>query len=280
MNIPVANINIKNGFDANKVLANYEKQIEEISRKTTSGMTNQIINNGVLDGEIPLKDYSKLSNVMKGIDKYSVYVGIPALLAERSKQNKKNNAELLYIQSNGVTKKAARSEIEKYQREQNVKYSKAREMVWEMWEREHGSPAYRIPPRPVIEPALMNDQENISKMMIKAVSFYLSDDIDEFEKKLKKLGMHAARIVREWFDNPKNNWPPNAPSTKLAWAKKQKKTKTSKLNAEEIDKRPLVDTGELKKSITYVLDFPSKVDELKDKNDYQLNEKYKKIKNK
>ena len=49
--------------------------------------------------------------------------------------------------------------------------------------------------------------------------------------------MLAQSAAQNWFENPKNNWVPNAKSTI--------KKKGSNI--------PLVDTNELRKSITYVL---------------------------
>ena len=239
MDIPKINIGNVKSYDAVATIKNYEKQIEKIANQNTSGMTQAMLNKGVLSGQTSIVDYSNLTKKMKEIDAYSVYVGIPARSAPRAQQGI-NNAELLYIQSNGVSKNAARSLIENYMRKNNVGYSKARQQVWEMWLHEHGSPAYRIPPRPVIEPALMHNQAAISTLMISAVSSYLKDDVEGFKKKLKKIGMYAERVVRLWFDNPLNNWPPNAPST---------------IKAKGSD-HPLIDTGELRKSITYVLSFP------------------------
>jgi len=54
---------------------------------------------------------------------------------------------------------------------------------------------------------------------------------------LKRTGMDAASRVRMWFVNPKNLWAPNSPRTV--------KRKGSD--------RPLIDTGQLRKSITYVI---------------------------
>ena len=57
--------------------------------------------------------------------------------------------------------------------------------------------------------------------------------------------MFAQNKVRAWFTDERNNWPPNAPSTI------EKKSKNGK-----IKDNPLIDTGELRKSITYVVKTP------------------------
>ena len=67
-------------------------------------------------------------------------------------------------------------------------------------------------------------------------------DTDGALKKLKLAGMRAQNVCRAWFTNPKNGWPPNSPRTA---ARKRAKGST--------DPKPLIDTGELRKSITYFI---------------------------
>lgn len=243
-NLPKININsTSQNFDAVKAIKEFEKQVEIISKQTTSGITSEMISNGVLSGTISSSESSNLSNQIEQINKYNIYVGIPDSNNSRPKQGI-TNSQLLYILSNGVTKNAARSMIEKYMRERSIGYSKARQMVWQLWLREHGSPAYRIPPRPLIEPALMAYKEQISNYMLKAVKSYLTGDKDLFKERLIKVGKFARRVVRRiWFDDPRNNWPPNAEST---------------IKAKGSD-HPMIDTSELRQSITYVVDFPNEV---------------------
>ena len=234
-------------------IKDYSKQLVKNASQRTSGMNIDMINSGVLKGQIPVKHYNKLIKSMEEIEEYNVYVGIPAKTAERSDQGI-NNAELLYIQSNGVSKPGAQTLIKDVMQSTNMKYKEARERVWKMWLKEHGSPAYRIPPRPVIEPALMHSKKQISNYMLLAVKSYLAGDVEGFENRLKKLGQFAANKVKRWFTDPENGWPPNADSTKLAWAKKHHIA--VKNGASEIEKNPLIDTGDLRKSITYVVQFP------------------------
>lgn len=104
----------------------------------------------------------------------------------------------------------------------------------------NGSPVNNIPPRPVIEPAIKDDNERLSNMMKKAAQLVLAGKIEEAIIQLKKTGMRGQNVSRQWFYNPKNNWAPNSPAVIRA---KRKKGTTHP--------RPLIDTDELHKSITY-----------------------------
>ena len=104
----------------------------------------------------------------------------------------------------------------------------------------NGSPINNIPPRPVIEPAIKHDSERLSAMMKKAAQLVSAGKIDDAIIQLKKTGMRGQNVSRNWFVNPENNWPPNSPSV---IAEKRREGSTNP--------RPLIDTGELRKSITY-----------------------------
>ena len=106
----------------------------------------------------------------------------------------------------------------------------------------NGSPINNVPARPVIEPAIKDDRERLSKMMGASAQSAMDGNTEEAMRKLKLAGMRAQNISRAWFTNPKNGWPPNSPSVIRA---KMKKGST--------DPKPLIDTGELRKSITYFI---------------------------
>ena len=107
----------------------------------------------------------------------------------------------------------------------------------------NGSPVNKIPKRPVIEPALKDDAESISKMLKSCASLADKGKYEEAYKELEKIGMRAQNVCRDWFENEKNNWPPNTESVIRAKIKKG-----------STDPKPLIDTGELRKSITYFVD--------------------------
>lgn len=152
-----------------------------------------------------------LKNLLKAVnyteDNY-VLVGIPQKTTSRPKDEPGvgiTNAELLFIHTNG-------------------------------------SPVNNIPARPVIEPAIENDSERISKMLSNAFDALCEGNKETCERIMQQVGIRAQKVSREWFTNPANGWPPNSPGVIAA---KLKKGSTSP--------KPLIDTDELRKSITYVI---------------------------
>lgn len=102
-----------------------------------------------------------------------------------------------------------------------------------------GSPLAHLPARPVIEPAL-EDTENklrLVELLTKATKEALRGDEEGFKRGLQVTGMFAQNICRGWFVNPKNNWAPLSPIT----------------IAKKGSDKPLIDTGQLRKAITYVV---------------------------
>ena len=114
----------------------------------------------------------------------------------------------------------------------SMPYSQAHEL----YVHEHGSPLWNIPPRPVLEPAINNSKDQIAELMKDAVNISL--DGGNVTPSLNEVGMQGQNIVQKWFTNPNNKWAQNAEST---------------IKAKGSDK-PLIDTGELRKSITYAIE--------------------------
>lgn len=104
----------------------------------------------------------------------------------------------------------------------------------------NGSPKMNIPARPVIEPALRKDRERISSMMKKAAIFVFDKKYDDALKQLKMVGMRGQNVSRKYFLDQDNGWKPNSSAVQRAKMKKGAQ-----------NPRPLIDTGELRKSITY-----------------------------
>ncbi len=119
--------------------------------------------NGGLEGLV-----SRLKNMSKA----AVYIGVPQANASRTGA-KINNAELLYIHTNG-------------------------------------SPARNIPARPVIEPALKYHKAKVMAQYEKAVSAAASGNQQAFAAALHRTGLAGQNAAREWFTNPANNWAPNS----------------------------------------------------------------------
>lgn len=106
----------------------------------------------------------------------------------------------------------------------------------------NGSPINNVPARPVIEPALEDDMERLTSMLKDFANEAIEGNFEEAQKQLERTGMRAQNACRNWFTNADNNWPENAPSVR---ERKIKKGST--------EPRPLIDTGELRKSIIYVV---------------------------
>lgn len=171
-----------------------------------------------------MADYSKaiqnLRTFIRSVDTLcnkAVYVGVPQANTSRE-DDEVTNAELMYIHTNG-------------------------------------SPMMNIPARPVIEPAIEANREQINKKLDKAFNAYKKSE-SEGDKELEKVGIFASDRCRRWFTDPRNGWAPNAPITihggwmknPSTWQMVHVKGKGKKKN------RPLIDTGALRRSITYVID--------------------------
>ena len=105
-----------------------------------------------------------------------------------------------------------------------------------------GSPLRGIPARPVIEPAIEDDKEAITDLLGEALKCILDGNVAEANSYLEKAGLEGQGAAQDWFTNTKNNWAQNSPATIIA---KQAKGSTNPM--------PLIDTGEMRKAITYII---------------------------
>lgn len=169
-----------------------------------------------------------LDGVLKGLGDIDVLVGVPE---EETKDKGINNAQLAFLLTNGVRRKQMiedmSNDVEKHG------YHKA----YEMYIHAHGSPLWKTPPRPIIEPAIEDDKEEISRLLGEALKAIMNNDMDQADKYLALAGMEAQAASQEWFTNPKNGWAPNSPLT---------------VDKKGSDK-PNIDSGNLRGSITYVV---------------------------
>jgi hypothetical protein len=103
----------------------------------------------------------------------------------------------------------------------------------------NGSPARGIPARPIIEPAIeaSDNKAALAEDLKKAGNAALDRRPQDAVKFLKLTGQDAVNRIRAWFTDARNHWAPNVPST---------------IRAKGSD-RPLIDEGELRKAMTYVL---------------------------
>lgn len=171
---------------------------------------------------------------LKRLPKVGVLVGIPQERSSRpdkeGESNQINNAELLYIHTNGVRNHKMIREMSGAIN-QGGSFSSA----YDMYVHSHGSPLMNVPPRPVIEPAIESNIEPINDMMKEGIKSYL---ISGSTAGLKRAGIFAVGASKGWFEDSRNNWAPNSPYT---------------IRKKGSDK-PLINTSEMRKSITYVVD--------------------------
>ena len=169
---------------------------------------------------------------LKELANKKILVGIPDNTEHDSKGNNSHitNAQLLYMHTNGVRNKDMREEMQ-HNLDNGTPYTKAHEM----YIHEHGSPMYAIPPRPVLEPAIENSKDKISDKLKKVLQ--LASEGEDYQRQLELTGLYAEGVCKNWFTNPSNGWPANAESTIKAKG----------------SENPLIDQGELRKAITYVV---------------------------
>lgn len=108
------------------------------------------------------------------------------------------------------------------------------------YEMEFGVPERNIPARPFLLPGVANARERILTEMFNGGQAALSGDGSQINKTFEAIGLIAQRAVqRKIVDGP---FMPLSPRT-LAQRKARGRTGT----------RPLNDTGQLRKSVTYVV---------------------------
>lgn len=102
----------------------------------------------------------------------------------------------------------------------------------------NGSPLRHIPPRPVIEPAIEADgnRQNIEAGLNSVVNARLDGNVEAAKSAMEAVGTIGSNAAKRWFTDPRNGWAPNSART---------------IAAKGSD-RPLIDTEELRRSITHV----------------------------
>lgn len=98
-----------------------------------------------------------------------------------------------------------------------------------------GSPIRNIPPRPTIEPTIDKNNSKIAQKYSEAIKKILLFRKNEGRQDLEKLGLWLVNKVRAMFGS--DELTPLRPAT---------------IKAKGSD-RPLIDTGQLRKSVTYVI---------------------------
>ncbi len=165
-----------------------------------------------------IKDLSAIHHAMKTLEKTVVEVGVPEDKDERKNEAERkeapmNNATLAYIH-------------------------------------EFGSPDANIPARPFLTPGIKKAQPQIVKFLKEAGQAAVAGKEAGVTTAYNKAGLTAQNSVRAVFTD--NDWPELADSTKKS---KGVKTVTNKdgTTTETGKTNPLIETGQLRKSITYVV---------------------------
>lgn len=175
----------------------------------------------------------KVKESLRHIERADVLVGIPAEKSSRGNgDDTVTNAELLFIHTHGVRNRSMRKEMQA-----SMNSGKTYSAAHQLYIKSHGSPALDVPPRPVLEPAIEANKDAIGRYLQRASKEALSGNREAQIEALNAAGQKAASCARNWFEDPRNNWPPNSPKT----------------IARKGSALPLVDTGEMRKAITYVV---------------------------
>lgn len=174
--------------------------------------------------------FQDIQRSLQELAKKDVLVGVPQASSNRKDSKEVTNAELVYMHTHGVRKLSMRQENQEAM-DSGAPYSQA----YQMYLQSHGSPLWNSPPRPIIEPAIEAHKEELAALLRGALEKAL--DGRPFEVELQKAGMKGQNVTRAWFTDPRNGWAPNSPVT----------------IAKKGSSIPLIDTAEMRKSITWVL---------------------------
>ena len=114
-----------------------------------------------------------------------------------------------------------------------------------------GSPVMRIPPRPVVQPALSREglREEMAEKLIASCEAALEGDLPEAKKGLDEAGKRGADGIREYIDA--GIPPPNSPVTLTGGWIYNRVAKKGVLVEGKSGSTPLVDTGALYEDFDY-----------------------------
>jgi hypothetical protein len=206
----------------------------------------------VISANVTLTQKDRLRELKKSLEEISrmeVYVGITEETAPREGDGL-NSAQLAYIHTHGARSASMRKEMQEemdriassdrsHTSDSKERSGTAYSVAHQMYVTAHGSPLYHTPPRPIIEPAIEaeGNKEPIAAELAAAAKAVLDGKPGEAKRHLNKAGQIGANAARAWFTDPRNGWPENAPAT---------------IKQKGSDK-PLIDSDEMRKSITYVV---------------------------
>lgn len=124
---------------------------------------------------------------------------------------------------------------------------------------DNGSPAQGIPARPFMQPGIKKAQNKINQELKLAAQKFMLGNEEEGTVHLERAGFHAVSSIRKVIEKG-IGFTPLKRATLLGRLRKRKslysQLKGKKEDREEImaSFKPLIDTGEMMKSITYVVE--------------------------
>lgn len=168
---------------------------------------------------------------IKSIGGLASYIGIPA------GGSPEERAESIHKRSTKFTSKRKKSVTEK-ERLLKKAFSKiALSNAYLLFLFSKGQPHIGQPPRLVLEPAIQApwNRKEIAALVALAVEAETNGQHYKARQLIIRAGARAARAAREWFDDPRNGWAPNAESV----------AKAKGFN------KPGIDTESMRKAITH-----------------------------
>jgi len=111
----------------------------------------------------------------------------------------------------------------------------------------HGSPLKGIPARPFLQPAFNAHKQALSRGLKTVAIAGAEGRQDGVHAGLERVGAQAASFAKGWFVDPRNGWAPNKPATIRRKLKGKKVTTGAEMS------RPLIDTGQLRRAISWVV---------------------------
>jgi hypothetical protein len=179
-------------------------------------------------------DKSKeIEKLLEDLRHQEVFVGIPEANAPRA-GDELSNAQILFLNTHGVRSSSMREEMQP-ELDKGSPYSAAHML----YITSHGSAMWRVPPRPVLEPAIefSENREQIADELGLAAKATLDGDPEQARNHMARAGMIGQNAAKDWFYRSENQWPPNAPAT---------------IKKKGSD-RPLIDTAAMRDAIVWVI---------------------------
>lgn len=120
---------------------------------------------------------------------------------------------------------------------------------------EHGSPLQNIPARPFMDSGIDSVRKSINEQLFEVAKACMENDGDKIGVLFEKAGLVAVNGIRNYIAN-NNDFAPLAESTKRSRFNRIKSNKSKSLSRRSESMagyKPLIDTAQMLKSITYVV---------------------------